>query len=175
MILHCSGLWTFIRVMPEWNMSFVKAHVAGSSQSLLELEICSWEDEKSRGTLHPLLNVPISCAHRRRSLNRDVDQTYLDELLKRMHHTIYPSLTHLSLDYDPRFFHGRSMVPQFCTSCYPRLKHLDLRGIVVEPDLSGLQQRPNLTSLSIECSRWSTSSFRGLPTQVNVALPHLVW
>ncbi|KAL4070312.1 hypothetical protein J3A83DRAFT_4188377 [Scleroderma citrinum] len=159
-VLYSPSLWTTIKVTPTWSRSLVKAHVARSSQSLLEVEICSWKDGPIQETLLPLLDVLIPCAHRWRSLviRSDVSSDYINASLERINQATYPSLTHISIL--AMVCSGTSKISEFYSRSCPRLKYL--RGRF--QDLLDFRVPPSVTSLDF-CHSYDLSILQHLSLQ----------
>jgi len=135
MVLQSPRLWTTIKLAPTWSESFVKAHVARSSRSPLDIEICTQDGVTQTLTFRASVGILVDCAQRWRSLTirSDVDGYPLSELLKRMEHNVFPSLTHVTAERVPSFLMGR--FSQFYSERCPHLQHLDLgKGFIPSLD-----------------------------------------
>ena len=146
-ILNSAKFWTTIKLAPTWSESLVKAHLARSSECSLDIEMCGpWPHGTCAAVTHALLDLLISCSYRWRSVvvRHMVPDDQLVELLSRMEHKTFPSLTHLSLECTSDWLCD-DLVSWLCTEHFPRLEHLGLAG-PLDPSLAG-RVPPNLTSL----------------------------
>ena len=144
MVLGFPRLWTTIRLTPTWSKSFVKAHVARSCQSPLDIEICAQDVTE---TFRASVDILADCTQRWRSLTIRDDvygRPVLSVLFERMEHDVFPSLTHVSVERVPSYLTGR--FSRFYSERCPHLQHLDL-GKDFIPSLDFLIP-PNLTSFA---------------------------
>ncbi|KIM59340.1 hypothetical protein SCLCIDRAFT_27443 [Scleroderma citrinum Foug A] len=143
LILHFPRFWTTIRPSPTWGKSFVKAHVTRSSGSPLDIEICAQDVTQ---TFSASVGILVDCAQRWRSLiiQDDVYDSVLSILLKHMRHSVFPSLTHVSVQCVPSYLRGS--FTRFYSERCPHLQHLDL-GTGFIPSLDSMAS-PGLTSLA---------------------------
>ncbi|KAI6046679.1 hypothetical protein EDC04DRAFT_1245493 [Pisolithus marmoratus] len=128
-ILHSPSLWTTISVASYWSEARVKAYVARSSQSPLDIEFQCWLG--SEGTLAAILNVLISCVHRWRSLTIQRDVTYLhwSLVLEKLNHLSFPSLKRVAICNFPGSLPGQVELhhPIFMhPESSPHLEHIHL-------------------------------------------------
>ena len=153
MVLGFPRLWTTIRVSPTWSESFVKAHVTRSCQSPLDIEIFT---QDTVHTFRASVDILVDCAQRWRSLIIHGRGSSFDvsELLKRIEHVVFPSLTHVSVQHVPSFLTDRFF--RFYSELCPHLQHLDLGGHFI-PSLD-FSIPPSLTSFAINCGRGDSPS-----------------
>ena len=159
-VLHSPSLWTTIKLSPTWSESFVAAHMARSSQSLVDIEMCSYERVTQAFCMSMALLV--SCHQRWRSLriNHDSSGIILFAFLRITKKNTFTSLTHVSVH-----FHIRShLVDPFCQfysrGC-PNLEHLDF-GDTTFRTLEDLQMPPGLMSLRFHVHNESVPPFGSL-------------
>ena len=120
MVLGFPRLWTTIRVSPTWSEPFVKAHVARSCQSPLDIEICAQDVTQS---FRASMDILANCAQRWRSFTIRSGPFYghcvLSVLLERMEHDVFPSLTRVSVRGVPS-----NSADKFSLFCSERCPHL---------------------------------------------------
>ena len=121
----------------------MKAHVTRSSGSPLDIEICAQDVTQ---TFSASVGILVDCAQRWRSLiiQDDVYDSVLSILLKHMRHSVFPSLTHVSVQCVPSYLRGS--FTRFYSERCPHLQHLDL-GTGFIPSLDSMAS-PGLTSLA---------------------------
>ena len=145
-VLHSPSLWTTIKLSPTWSETFVAAHVARSSQSLLDIEMCYCE----RVTQAFCMSVALlaTCHQRWRSLRLTHDSSggiVLSAFLRITENFTFPSLTHVSVNFCIRL-HLMDVFCQFYSRGCPNLEHLDFGTTPLKAPLD-LQTLPDLTSL----------------------------
>ena len=155
-ILNAANFWTTIRLTPTWSKSFVKVHLARSSTSSLDIEMCGrWPRSSCAGiTVHELLHLLIACSHRWRSVivRRSAPDAQLIQLLSIMKDKTFPSLTRFSVEYMDGWLCDGWVASQLCTGHFPRLQHLGLGGPI---DPSSVEGAPsNLASLALRLDDW---------------------
>ena len=153
-IRNAANLWTTIRLSPTWGESLVKAHLARSSESSLDIEMCGPWPRNALATIHAQLDLLITCSHRWRSVvaRCDVGDVPLVQLLTAMKDKTLPSLTHFSVEYMHRWLCNNWVASQLRPEHFPRLQHLRLGGSF-DPSTAG-QAPPNLTSLAFVLDEW---------------------
>ena len=154
-ILNSANFWTTIKLTPTWSKSFVKVHLARSSESSLNIEMCGWWPSNAfvSFTMHSLLDL-ITCSHCWCSVVIwwSAPHAQLIQLLSMMKDKMFPSLTCFSVKYIDGWLCNSWMAPQLCTENFPWLQHLELGG-PFDPSPAG-QALSNLASLALRLNDW---------------------
>ena len=158
-VLHSPSLWTTIKLSPKWSGSFVAAHVARSSQSLVDIEMyfCESITQAFRISVARL----VSCHQRWRSLRIPYDSNgiVLSAFLRVTENFTFPSLTHVSVSFRIRPHLMNAFYKFYSRGC-PNLENLDFGQTSLSP--MDLQTLPVLTSLGFRIRHASVLPFSSL-------------
>ena len=157
-VLHSPSLWTTIKLSPTWSEPFVASHVARSSQFLLDIEMCYCE-RVTRAFCLSMARLVV-CYQRWRSLRITHDSSsgiFLSAFLRITGNFIFPSLTHVSVNFHIRS-HLMNAFCQFYSRGCPNLEHLDIGKTSLRVPVD-LQTFPDLTSLGFRVRNKSILQF----------------
>ena len=151
-ILQTPAFWTYIRLTPRQEKSFVKAHVERSRQCPLDVAIFGFTLGE-HSSFPAFLKVVEPTMHRWRSLTLPEDTVDNLLILESFGRTVFPLLARFSSRRIPNY----GNYPQFfCPENVPTLRRLDMRTSTISDDF---RFPPTLEKFSLNMVRYREGTF----------------